>query len=427
MKIGIIGAGFTGLASAFYLTKKGHDVSIFEKDERPGGLAIGYKKKEWDWTLEEHYHHWFINDYSVLNLAKEIKHNVIIKRPKTSTLIDGSISQLDSPLTLMKFPLLALSEKIRMGIALSLLKYNPFWKQFDKYRAQDLLPKMMGSKGYKMIWEPLFKAKFGNFSGNVSLAWFWARVRKRTASLAYPEGGFLNFAEHLQKEIENRGGKFYYNTEVIKLASDEQITVSYKLNNKSSIINNKFDAVVVTLPSFLFSKIAPNLPDSYKKKLGNIESLGATNLLLRLKKPFLSDGTYWLNVCEPESPLMAIVEHTNFMDKKYYNNQHLVYIGHYVPRTHPYFSATGDELLKRFDPYLKKLNKDYRKNLIDFDLFKAPFAQPVMPVNYSKQILPFETPFKGVYLANIDQVYPWDRGTNYAVELGEKAAEIIDC
>ena len=36
------------------------------------------------------------------------------------------------------------------------------------------------------------------------------------------------------------------------------------------------------------------------------------------------------------------------------------------------------------------------------------------------------TPVKGVFLANIQQVYPHDRGTNYAVELGEKVAELVN-
>lgn len=446
MKVGIVGAGFAGLAAAYYLSKNGHEVSVFEKDEKPGGLAVGYREKEWEWSLERHYHHWFANDYSVLNLAKEIKHNVILRRPKTSALINGSIYQLDSPLTLIQFPLLSFPQKIRMGIALAFLKYNPFWKQFDKYKAQDLLPKMMGEEGFKMIWAPLFKAKFNDFARDISLAWFWARIRKRTESLMYPEGGFLSFTERLQKEIEKNGGKFYYNTEVKQLSALGgqlsgagspviSFSVSRATNRKPENRNPKtenrepiteeFDAVIVTLPSFLFLKIAQDLPSNYKSKLSSLKSLGATNLLLRLKKPFLVDGTYWLNVCEPNSPLMAVVEHTNFMDKKHYNEERLVYIGHYVERTHPYFSATADELLKKFDPYLKKLNKDYRKNLIDIELFKAPFAQPVMPVNYSNNIPPFETPLPNVYLANIDQVYPWDRGTNYAVGLGIKVAKLV--
>lgn len=86
MKIAVIGAGFTGLSAAHELVKQNHKVFVFEKDPQPGGLAIGYKEKNWNWSLEKHYHHWFTNDNSVLELAKEINFEVVIKRPKTSVL-----------------------------------------------------------------------------------------------------------------------------------------------------------------------------------------------------------------------------------------------------------------------------------------------------------------------------------------------------
>ena len=57
MKIGIIGAGFTGLAAAYELVKNGDHVTVFERDNNPGGLALGFKEKKWQWTLEQHYHH----------------------------------------------------------------------------------------------------------------------------------------------------------------------------------------------------------------------------------------------------------------------------------------------------------------------------------------------------------------------------------
>ena len=41
MKIGIIGAGFTGLSAAYNLVEKNHEVTVFERDEIPGGLALG--------------------------------------------------------------------------------------------------------------------------------------------------------------------------------------------------------------------------------------------------------------------------------------------------------------------------------------------------------------------------------------------------
>ena len=186
-----------------------------------------------------------------------------------------------------------------------------------------------------------------------------------------------------------------------------------------------FDVVIVTTPSFLFLKIASNLPETYKNTLGKLKGLGATNLILRLREPFFNDGTYWLSVCDKTAPVMAIVEHTNFMDKENYDNERLLYLGNYREHTDEYFSMTKEQMLERFDPFLKKINLNYKDNLIGYELFKAPFAQPIIPTNYSKMIPPFKTPLKHVYLANIEQVYPWDRGTNYAVELGEKVARLI--
>lgn len=162
MKIAVIGAGFTGLSASFELLKNDHEVVLFEKDGFPGGLAIGYKENSWDWSLEKHYHHWFTNDHSVINLAKEINYEVVIRRPKTSIYIDNKIYQLDSPASVLKFPLLSVFDRLRMSAVLGFLKYNPFWKPLEKFNASKVLPLAMGKKAYGMIWEPLFINKFGS-------------------------------------------------------------------------------------------------------------------------------------------------------------------------------------------------------------------------------------------------------------------------
>ncbi|HSW98126.1 MAG TPA: FAD-dependent oxidoreductase [Candidatus Saccharimonadales bacterium] len=417
MKIAIIGAGFTGLSAAYRLQQKGNDVTVFEKAAKPGGLALGFQKPQWDWTLEEYYHHWFTNDDSVLNLAKEINYPVIIKRPITSAYIEDHIYQLDSPLKLLQFPKLSLFERFRMAAALAMLRYNPNWKPLEKYKTSDVLPKLMGKRAYEILWKPQMQNKFGTFSNDISLAWFWARISKRTTSLAYPEGGFLKFSETLARKFIDLGGKITYNVAIEKLGTEKNIVSLGKFGS--------FDKVIVTLPSFAFVKLCPQLPQEYKQKLTNLKGLGAQVMVLRLKEQFFNDNTYWLSVCDTTSPILAIVEHTNFMDKKHYNNEHLLYVGNYLPQGHEYFSLSPEQLLKRFDPFLKKLNPQYKKNIIGTDVFNVPFAQPIIPTNYSKMIPPFETPLNNVYLANIQQVYPWDRGTNYAVELGEKIADIV--
>lgn len=425
MKIGIIGAGFTGLASGYSLSKKGHSVTLFEKDPSPGGLAVGYKEKEWNWTLEKHYHHWFTNDDSVLSLAKEINHAVVTVRPHTNWYINDQIYEFDSIPAALRFPPLPILDRLRNLATLGLLRFDPFWMSLEKHNASDILPRFMGRKAYEMLWEPLFNNKFGSYSNDISLAWFWARIKKRTQSLAYPEGGFLSFAEHLVEKIEKNSGVVHFNTTIESLQDDTSCTITYT-DAAGNTKKETFDQVIVTLPSFLFLQIAPQLPDEYRKKLVRLKGLGATNLVLRLKKPFFSDKTYWLSVADPKSPIMAIVEHTNFMDKKHYNNEHLVYLGNYLSPNEERFTMEKGALLKLYDPYLKKINPEYRKSLIDYELFKAPFAQPIIPRNYSKHIPQMITPLKHTYLANIEQVYPWDRGTNYAVELGEKVAQLIE-
>lgn len=417
MKIAIIGAGFTGLTAAHELLKRGHEVTIFEKDGKPGGLAIGYQEKGWDWTLEAFYHHWFTNDDAVLNLAKELHYPVLIRRPKTSSFIDGEIFQLDSPLTFLTFPKLSVVQRLRMAAVLGALRYNPFWKVLERFTAADVLPKTMGQKPYHILWEPLLRNKFGNFTPTISLAWFWARVTKRTPSLAYPEGGFLRFAETLASAVEKKGGTILYNADITEIKEGDGAVTLGKQGG--------FDKVIVTLPSFAFLKLAPQLPEKYQRSLTKLQGIGAVVLVMRLKRPFFIDKTYWLNVCDTTAPVLAIVEHTNFMDKKHYNDEHLIYLGNYLPKEHTYFSLSAEELLKEFDPYLRRINPHYKDALIGVKKFSVPFAQPIIPVNYSKDVPSFDTPLTNVYLANMQQVYPWDRGTNYAVELGQKIASYI--
>src|SRR3989344_4210723 len=381
MRIAIIGAGFTGLSSAYQLIHQGHQVTVFEIDNKPGGLALGFQDPSWEWSLEKHYHHWFTNDFHILNLAKDLHYEVIVQRPKTSVYLDKQMFQFDSPKNVLLFPKLTLLEKLRMSSVVGGLRVNPFWKPLERFNTTEFLEKLMGKRAYKMIWEPQMVNKFGTYADDISLAWFWARIKKRTPSLAYPQRGFLAFAEYLVKHIEQKGARFLFNTEILSLDQVKgKVSITSISNSKKKA--EQFDKVIVTLPGSLFAKISPTLPDGYKKRLMVLKGLGAINLVLRLKKQFLTDNTYWLSICEKNAPIMAIVEHTNFMDKKHYNNEHIVYLGNYLPREHPYFSYSAEKLLEAYEPLLKKVQPKFRDSLIPLHMFTVPFAQPIIPRNY---------------------------------------------
>ncbi len=417
MKIAILGGGFTGLSAALKLLSKGHEVIIFEKENNLGGLAVGFKNPKWNWTLEKGYHHWFTNDSAILKLAKYVGQEIVVKRPLTDVFIDNKTFHFDSAISLLKFPKLTLLNRVRLGLSLLYLKSVNNYKKFENQKAYEWIKKWMGQKSLSLIWDPLLTGKFGEYKNDIALTWFWARIKKRTPSLAYPMGGFKVFADRIGEEIKKLGGK---------ILLDTTVTLIKKSPKKVQILANgkkfEFDKVIVTLPSPIFTKITNGLPEGYIKKINSIPHLFAQVLILILKKPFM-DKTYWLNILEKDFPFLVLAEHTNFMDPKDYGGQHILYIGNYLPIDHLYLKISKIKLLKIFKPYLKKINSKF--TILDSLLFIAPFAQPVVTVDYPKLIPTFKTPLKNIYLANLDMVYPWDRGTNYAVELGEQVAYIV--
>lgn len=413
--VAILGAGFTGLSAAYALLKKGYEVTIFEKDPELGGLAVGFSNPKWSWTLERAYHHWFTNDSSALNLAEQIDQKVIIKRPSTDLFINGKIFPFDSPLSLIKFPHLSIVDKLRIACFLLFLKSVNNYRIFEGQIALDWLKRFMGEKVTRLIWEPLLAGKFGQYKNDIAMTWFWARIKKRTPFLAYPAGGFKAFADRLGDEIRKMGGEILTNAFVSSISPGKNVQIKFADKTYN------FDQAVVTLPSPVFAKIA-NLPQNYAKKISSMAHLHALVLILVLKKPFMKK-TYWLNITERGFPFLVLAEHTNFMDPKHFGGQHLLYIGNYLPPDHPYLKMSSRKLIKIFDPYLKKISPNYHLSLVSSYKFIGPFAQPVVTTKYSKSIPRFKTPLKNIYLANLDMVYPWDRGTNYAIEMGEKIAD----
>jgi protoporphyrinogen oxidase len=424
MRIGIIGAGFTGLAAAVSLAQRGYKVDVFESEERAGGLAIGFKDDTWDWPLEKHYHHLFVSDYNIRELAKESGVDITFSRPRTSTYYRESIFQLDSPLSLLLFPHIPFFDRLRTGLGLAVLKISPVWKPLEWVTSRWYIEHIMGRKSWQVIWEPLFRGKFNQYTNQIAASWFWARIYKRSASLGYPQGGFQAMADKVAENAAKLGVKFHFSTKVAKISSQTKKVRTLTLSDGTI---RKFDAIICTLPSPAFIRLAPGLPPEYPQKLLGAKGIGAVNLVLSLNQSFLTDGTYWLNINDRSMPFLAIVEHTNFVNKSHYGGDTLVYIGNYLPPDHRFFSLNSNELLKIFMPHLKRINPDFSFSWVKKSwIWQAPFAQPIVTTNYSKNIPPLQTPLPGVYLANIQQVYPWDRGTNYAVELGSKIADNIE-
>ena len=430
MKVAIIGAGMAGLAAAYDLTSLGHGVTLYEANDYVGGLAAGFKDERWDWSLERYYHHWFANDDAVIGLIKELGlgDRLLFPRPITSNWHEGRIYQHDSVLSALRLPIISWPAKVRYGLVGLYLKLTRNWRPLERHTAHAWLLRYMGREAYETLWQPLFIGKFGDYYQEVNMAWFWARVYKRTPRLGTFIGGFQAFFDALADRIRAQGG-------LIRLKAPVQRIVqlgSGGLGVKTSDGQDAFDAVIATVGPGLMARMAPDLPRDYLGQLLELKSIGAVVLILALKQQ-LMERTYWLNLPahspdqrENAFPFMALVEHTNYVSPEHYGGDHLVYCGDYLNPDHRYFAMTQEELLATFLPALKKVNPDFEPGWVRRSwFFRAKYAQPVPPVGHSANIPSLRTPIPGLYFASMSQVYPWDRGTNYAAEMGRQVAQML--
>lgn len=421
MKIAIIGAGTLGLTCAYELSLRGHEITLLEKEDKIGGLVSDFSYQ--NWHLEKFYHHLFKTDSQIIKLIKEVGlgDKLIWQTPETCVYYQQKIYPFDSAFDVLKFSPLGILDRIRLGIVVLYLKLQPNYRVFQNQTAVFWLRKYLGEKTFSVLWEPLLKAKFGEHFDKIAMSWFWARVHYRTQSLGYLRGGFYQLYSRLEELVKSRRAKIRLGVDIKKITSNQDKT-TIDFGQKKE----RFDKVIATIPTGVFFKLAPELGDEYKESYPPAIYLGAQTVVVASNRQILP-GVYWLNINDTELPFLAYVEQTNFMSPSDYNNTHLVYLGNYLSTQDSRYLKSEKETFSEHLEALKKLNPDFDKSWVKkVWLFRTPFAQPIVGVDYEQHLPPFQTPLKNVYLANMAQVYPQDRGQNYSVKLALEVSKVVE-
>jgi len=266
-----------------------------------------------------------------------------------------------------------------------------------------------------MVFEQLFVGKFGALYDQIALPWFWARFHDRTTRLGYLRGGFQQVYETLVERISQAGGKVLLGTSVEKA----EPLADGRWQVQTSQGTWTVDRVISTLPTRLTCRLIPALPSEYRARYDWGQAYGAHCLILSLDRQ-LTDS-YWINICDPGFPFTGLFEHTNFRLPSEYEGRHLVYLGNYRPMDDPLFTMSKEQALGQYLPHLKRIVPAFEPGWVQESwMFKAAFAQPIVTTEYRAHIPPLHTPLKDLWVANMFQVYPHDRGQNYSFELANR-------
>ena len=424
MDIGIVGAGITGLSAAYDLTRLGHSVTVYESRPQPGGLASGFRDPQWDWSLERFYHHWFASDQDAIRLIEDIgaRDRLFFPRPITSIYHHGEVYPFDSPLRVLQFKPVSLIDRFRVGVVTLYIKLLRDWRPLEKIGAEAWMRRAVGERAYDVLWKPMLVSKFGEeYYRDVNMAWFWARLHKRTPRLGYFVGGFQGFADLLTDKVQSQKGTVLLNTPVHSIHSSEE---GVQLETPTGATVHQ--RVIATCSPHELRRLAPEISGEYAAQLDSLKSMGAVVLILALKHR-LTRNHYWINIpAGQDMPFMGLVEHTNYISREHYGDDHLVYCGDYLPPDHPFFEYSKEELIEEYLPGITNINPEFDQNWVRASwMFTEKYAQPVPTLSHSKNIPPLRTPIPGLWMANMSQVYPWDRGSNYAIEMGRRVAREV--
>ena len=428
-EIAVVGAGLAGLTAALRLAEQGYRVRIFERYPRPGGLArtleVGGE------PLEAFYHHLFTSDQACIALVEELGLGEALEwlPSRMGIWTDGRLWDFGTPASLLRFRPLGLVDKVRFVLATLRLQLNSSYAPYERVTAADWIRRTQGERVWRTIWGPLLDQKFSDRAERIAMVWLWGKLRLRGRSrsesgmgerLGYMRGSFARLVEALEQRLAAVGVELHLSDAVRRIDRDHS---RFEIVTRST--RHGADLVVVAAPVPDHLAVAGHLLDPAERaSLQRLEATAAICTVLELSRSLTP--YYWLNIADPEMPFGGLIEHTNYIPAQRYGGRHILYISNYLFPDNPLYSAPKSQVLEAYLPHLAAFNPEFDPSwILASHHFRADYAQPVVTVGYRDHLPSMRTSAPGLYLCSMAQIYPEDRGMNYAIAYGEKVAALI--
>lgn len=429
LKAAVIGAGPMGLAAAYELAKRGVQVSVFERDDRIGGMSAFV---DFAGTRIERYYHFICKpDRTTFDYLREfgLEDRLRWTSTKMGFYFRGRLYDWGHPLALLKFPGLSLSQKLRYGLHVMRAKGIEDWRPYDAFSSTEWLRRWIGEDAYDVLWRSLFHYKFYELQDSLSAAWLGTRIKRVALSrkslfqeeLGYLEGGSEVLLDAVARRLVELGAHIELKASVEEVAMADTGTGKRIQGVRIAGEVRSFDRVISTIPLPYLARLLPGLPADERAKVAAIRNVGVVCVLLKLRRPFTRN--FWMNINDPRIEIPGLIEYTNLNPL---DGSTIVYAPYYMPQTHPKyrreFSAFIDETLA----YMKLIRPDFspEAEVIASTASRYEFAQTVCSPGFYDALPPMASKVQGLFMADTSHYYPEDRSISESIRIGGQLARL---
>ena len=425
-RIAVLGAGPMGLAVAYQLVLDGYQPVIFEADDCVGGMTACFDFS--GLQIERYYHFHCTSDTGFLNLLDElgIADRMNWTETKMGYWFNNQLQPWGNPIALLRFSGLTFIGKIRYGLMAFFATKRKNWKSLDEVEATDWIKKWVGEAVYEIMWHKLFEYKFHHFTGNLSAAWIWSRIRRLGQSrynlfkekLGYLDGGSQMLLNRLQEFLEANGAELNLGQPVTRVLIDASRVTGVETKTG----RHGFSKVISTIPLPYVPQVFPDLPDNILNKYRSVNNIAVVCVIAKLSKP-LSEN-FWVNTNDDEMDIPGLVEYSNLRPLK----NAVVYVPFYLPGEHPKYSEPDEIFIEKVKTYLMKINPDLSEDdFLDVRASRYRFAQPICEPGFLGKLPSVKLPVQGLCVADTSYYYPEDRGISESIDFGREMARIATC
>lgn len=423
-RVAVIGAGPMGLAAAYELSKAGAQVTVFERDDRIGGMSAFV---DFAGTRIERYYHFICRpDQTTFDYLKEfgLEDRLRWTETKMGFYWSGKLYDWGHPLALLRFPGLSFVDKVRYGLHVLRAKGIEDWRPYDAFSSTDWLKRWIGPRAYDVLWRSLFHFKFYELQDQLSAAWLGTRIKRValsrksmfTEEMGYLVGGSEVLLEAVHASLLNQGVEIRLRTAV------EEVTIGDGARVSGVQIGGErlpFDQVISTVPLPYLIRMMPGLPDDEKAKVAAIRNVGVVCVLLKLRRPFTRN--FWMNINDPRIEIPGLIEYTNLNPL---DGSAIVYAPYYMPQTHPKYRRDYQEFIDETLGYMKMIRPDFdpATEVLATTASRYEFAQTVCSPGFYEALPPMRSKVAGLYMADTSHYYPEDRSISESMRIGAQLA-----